>query len=105
MEDGHSIGRTETPADVPQTKMEGDFPVEKASINWIENALNHRGFVAKEANSRENSLATTKLEEALMWAQKDLEVKEGIKALRDAEAPSTMSDDIVEDKDVEDEVG
>lgn len=85
MDPRHEIGREETPADVPQAQVRGDFPVEKASINWIENALNHRGFVTEEANSRENSLAITKLEEALMWAKKDLNMKEAAKA--ESEAP------------------
>lgn len=63
--------------DVPQTKASGPRPGEEAALTWIDQALAHQKMVGarEDGRSRENSLAITKLEEAQMWARRDLEIK------------------------------
>lgn len=58
-----------------QAAPEGPLANEQAALQWITTALAHARFVSQSAPSREQSIVVTRLEEAEMWAHKDLGIK------------------------------
>lgn len=83
-----------------QVAPDGPFPNEQAAMQWIQTAHAHARFVSESTPSRELSIVVTRLEEAFMWAEKDLKLKIAADAERKvAEQPTPPAEGAIEPQD------
>lgn len=65
----------QTADEVPVTPVTEEPITETAALSWLKSALTHQHFVQDQAPTRENSLAITNLQQAIMWAELDIKNK------------------------------
>lgn len=78
---GESLDKSAVPVAEPvevtatATQLQGPQAVEEAALFYLRKAITHYSFVKEKAPSRSNSVAMQRLDEAELWAERDIREK------------------------------